>query len=360
MSSIVAGAMAGLGKGLATAGEIGMRSAAANDLENARSENAVKREQTMTEWRLGRQQKAKTGLINQAMDQEFATAKPTDASTWTPEQQAAVDQAKTLRRGEMERDTSYDIRAGLETGEVSPVQAADYERQRRTDAESQSRWEQEHEEQKRHNRAVEGRGGTKYTDSVKEAYNKKLIERWADPISRKQMTPAEVFYYQNVIEGGMGVQQPGPSAPSEGAIQALRKDRGLAREFDRKYGEGMAAKYLQEAPSSGGQQRTEPETPRREAEKPYTPIPGSRAAEVVAERQARMAARDEAAVDLQSSAAAVLDIQDPIQRAREARKIQQAGSFVMLDAQTKRAIAAAANPPSSQLSQSRARPQGSM
>lgn len=364
MTGIVSGAMAGLGKGLATAGEIGMRKAADTDIENVRSENAQKRAIFMEDWRIKRgdqqrqegverRQAAKSGIINQAMDQEFATAKPTDASTWTPEQQAAVDQAKTLRRGEMERDSSFDIRAGLETGDISPTEAATFERQQRTDAESQSRWERQQEENERHNRAIEGKGGTQYTDSVKTAYKKKLIERWADPIARKQMTPNEVFYYQNVIENGMGVQQPGPPAPSEGAIQALRKDRGLAREFDRKYGEGMAAKYLQDVPASGGQQRTKPETPRRESEKPYTPIPGSRAAEAVAQREAELAARKSGASQLQASASQALNIQDPVERARAAREVQRSGDFGRLDAEMQREIAAAANPPASQFSRGR-------
>jgi len=129
MSGIIAGALGGLGQGLATAGEIGMRKAAATDLENVRAENDQKRAVFMEELRtksadtqrvaaVERRDQAKAGIINSQMNDEFATAVPSDASTWTPEQQAAVDQAKGMRRNELDRDVNLDLRAGMKTGDI--------------------------------------------------------------------------------------------------------------------------------------------------------------------------------------------------------------------------------------------------
>lgn len=135
MSGIIAGAIGGLGQGLATAGEIGMRKAAATDLENVRAENDQKRAAFMEELRTSsadkqrvaaveRREQAKMGIINSQIDDEFATAVPADASAWTPEQQAAVDQAKGMRRNELDRDVNLDLRAGMKTGDIDPKDVA--------------------------------------------------------------------------------------------------------------------------------------------------------------------------------------------------------------------------------------------
>lgn len=57
----------------------------------------------------------KRGLINSGI---------TDASSWTPEQQAAVDQSLTIDRGRVSADPKTRTQAAIVTGDISPKDAA--------------------------------------------------------------------------------------------------------------------------------------------------------------------------------------------------------------------------------------------
>jgi hypothetical protein len=135
MAGLIMGALAGAGRAMEGVGEQRIRGAIDEDLIRVRSE--VEQERTIAlekarmqigdqqrQQTLQRRQEAKTGIINSAIGEKYADAKPADPSTWTAEQQAAVDQSKALDRKTMENDINLDVRAALQTGEISPKDAA--------------------------------------------------------------------------------------------------------------------------------------------------------------------------------------------------------------------------------------------
>lgn len=67
---------------------------------------------------------AKQGIVQKAIDSKYAGAVPSDATTWTPEQQAAVDQSKELDRAALMKDSKTYQQAAVETGYIDPKTAA--------------------------------------------------------------------------------------------------------------------------------------------------------------------------------------------------------------------------------------------
>ena len=135
MAGLIMGALGGAGQAAQRIGENMQRGAIEEDLVRVRSEVEQERAVVLEKARLQmgdqqrqqtlqRRQEAKTGIINTAIAEKYADAKPADPSTWTAEQQAAVDQSKALDRKTMENDVNVDVRAALQTGEISPKDAA--------------------------------------------------------------------------------------------------------------------------------------------------------------------------------------------------------------------------------------------
>jgi hypothetical protein len=132
---IILGALGGAGEAAREIGANMQSGAIQADLENLRSQNEIARARAVEELKMqvGNQQRdqvlarrdaAKQSIINSAIEDKYAGAKPADPSTWTAEQQAAVDQSKGIDRKEMEADVNTDLRAAMQTGEISPKDVA--------------------------------------------------------------------------------------------------------------------------------------------------------------------------------------------------------------------------------------------
>lgn len=132
---IILGALGGAGEAAREIGSNMQKGAIQADLENLRSQNDIARARAVEELKMqvGNQQReqtlarrgaAKQSIINSAIEDKYAGAKPADPSTWTAEQQAAVDQAKGIDRKAMEGDINTDLRAAMQTGEISPKDVA--------------------------------------------------------------------------------------------------------------------------------------------------------------------------------------------------------------------------------------------
>jgi len=139
MGGIILGALGGLGQGMSNVGAQMQKSSDEQELENIRSENAYNKaialqrneiqmksdaEDAARKKMVSDIDAAKTGIINQRLNDQFGNAKPADPSTWTPEQQAVVDQAKAARKTELQNDDSVDTDAAWKSGYLKPSEYA--------------------------------------------------------------------------------------------------------------------------------------------------------------------------------------------------------------------------------------------
>lgn len=137
--SIFMGALSGVG-------EAGQRYAEANqklwgeaDLEKQRAELALQKGMALEQFKTdlsvntadsmrtaqtARIDEAAKGLVAQAQAEKYAGAVPADPSTWTDEQQAAVDQSKQIDAAQRLRDSRTRDQAAILTGDISPEKAA--------------------------------------------------------------------------------------------------------------------------------------------------------------------------------------------------------------------------------------------
>jgi hypothetical protein len=67
---------------------------------------------------------ARKGIVGEEIDAKYKGAAPADSSTWTPEQQAAVDQSKDVDRTALMKDEKISRRAAERTGDITPKDSA--------------------------------------------------------------------------------------------------------------------------------------------------------------------------------------------------------------------------------------------
>jgi hypothetical protein len=141
MAGLIMGALGGGGQAAMRIGENMQRGAIEEDLIRVRSQ--VDKDRTIAlekarlqmgdqqrQQTLDRRQTAKTGIINSALAERYAEPVMGDAPL-TPDQQAAMDEGLALQAEEksrdrkaMENDYNVDVRAAVQTGEISPKDAA--------------------------------------------------------------------------------------------------------------------------------------------------------------------------------------------------------------------------------------------
>lgn len=127
---IIMGALGGAGDYLAGAMQQRVKTLDQMDLETHRSELETQKAKALADYSAvlqdnarqasaNRIDTARTGIIGKAIDSQYAGAVPADASTWTPEQQAAVDQSKGIDTAKMQNDPEITAKAAISTGDLS-------------------------------------------------------------------------------------------------------------------------------------------------------------------------------------------------------------------------------------------------
>lgn len=137
--SILMGALGGLGDAAQRMGEANQKLWGEEELTRLRGDIDQQKAQALAEFKAnldiktvdqqrtvqqGRIDEAARPIVQQALDGKYAGAKPADASTWTAEQQAAVDQSRGIDEQALLRDPKVRRQAAEQTGDISPEKAA--------------------------------------------------------------------------------------------------------------------------------------------------------------------------------------------------------------------------------------------
>jgi hypothetical protein len=137
--SLFVSALGGAGDAMERMGLQNQKTFADEDMTSLQSELATQKAETLAQFeanlkvqtadtlRTQQQQRisdAAQPLVQQALDTKYANATPADPSTWTPEQQAAVDQSKQLDQQALLQDPKIRTQAAIDTGDISPTDAA--------------------------------------------------------------------------------------------------------------------------------------------------------------------------------------------------------------------------------------------
>lgn len=147
---IIMGALGGAGDFLAGAMQQRVKTLDAMDLDTHRSELETQKAKALADYNavlqdnarqasVSRIDAARTGIIGKAIDSQYAGATPSDPSTWTPEQQAAVDQSKGIDTAKMQNDPEITAKAAISTGDLSARDAITLAREDRRDARDDQR-----------------------------------------------------------------------------------------------------------------------------------------------------------------------------------------------------------------------------
>lgn len=133
---IILGALAGAGGQMADAADKSIAQDYALQRNQQESDLALQRAQALEEFKVQMQNTQRTAMVGRLNDaagniadqqmapiQQQEQAGITDPSSWTPEQQAAVDQSNGMRRQGIVQQALSDGSAGLASGDIAPEKA---------------------------------------------------------------------------------------------------------------------------------------------------------------------------------------------------------------------------------------------
>jgi hypothetical protein len=133
--SLVMGALGGAGKAAGEFADSNIKLLGEEEIMRQRADLDTQKQQFLQDAKLASEKKysdlarteqtqrideAAKPFVQQAIDTKYAGAQPADPSTWTPEQQAAVDESKQLDQQAFLRDPNVRTKAAMTTGDIAP------------------------------------------------------------------------------------------------------------------------------------------------------------------------------------------------------------------------------------------------